>query len=710
MKNESQKLSYFLLFLFLGISWSLSANKSSPFYKLSLTVNHQTYEWNKDTLHIQDQARLLFHYESPQEIAEFRLYADEYQQIKLKESKDFSIIDSVTFVNDQYFRFKIQFKNLPRSRLISLLLTLSSGNEDLSTAFELPLLPTTKTLLSLSPKLEDLFIGEEKIFPLESNYPNNIHFDGQWKKQNSFSFKISKRKGKLFLHIIPNQLGEQEILLQVKIHQPYWKNREELEYQTSPFKTIFNIKPGRLRFLNINQREITVNRSVVGTNLEIELAYDEKLELEKTYRVEAQEKPGGILIAEIFTRSVLNNGRVLCWLRPYNFHRRSEGYLYIKNGDQAVFISNLNIVASPAINSLSLLRENGNWTNNMVVYPGEQLEIKLKGQSLHLADIKFDGLDNVALDSLIDRENEIIFKGQVPIDIRKKKIEIYIGDQRSGRSLTIKELQQASPFDFISLKFGDQELKLSEVNHLLFSEKALQDVTIGFDPNQIDKDKIHGKQYLSIDIRLSGQKNNLIDTRTIQKIVICPGENSPRFNFYRAQDCQSDDIFINRHLRKKVFDLETWSTIELTIRHDPRFHPKGGHSKKVEIITRKFTTFDIDVSFPAGLIVKRAGEEGFGNLSSISMAMIAQFSFYHPERIARFRPYKFGLGFLAFNAFNFNENNNNRDVGIVALASFYPLRPRGSSRLSFPLYIGGGYFLSDEQWFVLLGPGIRIRL
>ena len=120
-------------------------------------------------------------------------------------------------------------------------------------------------------------------------------------------------------------------------------------------------------------------------------------------------------------------------------------------------------------------------------------------------------------------------------------------------------------------------------------------------------------------------------------------------------------------------------------------------------------TFDIDVSFPAGLITKRLGEEGFGNLGGISMAMIAQFSFYNDNKIAKAKPFKFGAGFLAFNAFNFNENSS-RDVGLVGLASLYPIRTKYSSRLSFPLYMGGGYFLSEQKWFVLLGPGIRVRL
>ena len=59
------------------------------------------------------------------------------------------------------------------------------------------------------------------------------------------------------------------------------------------------------------------------------------LRMQKTYRLESQEEPGGSLIGEIFTKSSLANNRVLCILRVYNYHRKPDGYLYIKDGDVA---------------------------------------------------------------------------------------------------------------------------------------------------------------------------------------------------------------------------------------------------------------------------------------------------------------------------------------------------------------------------------------
>jgi hypothetical protein len=116
------------------------------------------------------------------------------------------------------------------------------------------------------------------------------------------------------------------------------------------------------------------------------------------------------------------------------------------------------------------------------------------------------------------------------------------------------------------------------------------------------------------------------------------------------------------------------------------------------------------VSFPAGLLTKRVGESGYGSFSGISLATLAQFSFYNPEKINRLRPYKIGAGFVAINAFNLSSDTNvNRDLGLVVIGSVYPTRR--DAKLTFPLYLGGGYLLNNKNhWFFLLGPGIGIKL
>jgi hypothetical protein len=50
----------------------------------------------------------------------------------------------------------------------------------------------------------------------------------------------------------------------------------------------------------------------------------------------------------------------------------------------------------------------------------------------------------------------------------------------------------------------------------------------------------------------------------------------------------------------------------------------------------------------------------------------------------------------------------NRDVGIVVLGSLYPVQR--DVKLTFPLFIGGGYYMNAQKFFYLVGPGIRLRL
>jgi hypothetical protein len=44
----------------------------------------------------------------------------------------------------------------------------------------------------------------------------------------------------------------------------------------------------------------------------------------------------------------------------------------------------------------------------------------------------------------------------------------------------------------------------------------------------------------------------------------------------------------------------------------------------------------------------------------------------------------------------------------VVIGSLYPTTK--DVKLTFPLYMGGGYLLKERKFFFLLGPGISIRL
>ncbi|NJO03762.1 MAG: hypothetical protein HC880_20715, partial [Bacteroidia bacterium] len=246
-----------------------------------------------------------------------------------------------------------------------------------------------------------------------------------------------------------------------------------------------------------------------------------------------------------------------------------------------------------------------------------------------------------------------------------------------------------------------------QIGRQVIIKHPIEDIILNFDEGMIDsRAKLYGKQFLEVEIRLNSDRNTLLDNRTIQEIVVCPGTDSPRSAYYNTKNCSPSSISLNNYLRTKIYELDEWATIEITIRHKTNEYNGEGFSKRMDIILRTNLNFDLDVSFPAGLVIKRAGEEGFGQLGGISMAVIAQFGFYHPEKINKLRPYKIGAGFLALNAFNFSENNQNRDVGLVVLGSLYPIQAIRKTKTFFPDFMWGvASFFPKVSGFMCWGRG-----
>ena len=338
------------------------------------------------------------------------------------------------------------------------------------------------------------------------------------------------------------------------------------------------------------------------------------------------------------------------------------------------------------------------------------MDVKIEGDALHKAKFHFEDLIDVTRDTVIHNEQSAQFKLKIPADISKKRINIYNYNKPTGKYLQVNEYQRAKDFDYVYINYGDMSRRVSGIRGPILYEGTVRDVTLDFNTNMIDKDQFYGKQYIDIDVKLTDKKNNLIEMRTIKNVVVCPSSHSPRYSYYSTKDCRNDNVSLNKYLRKKTYSLEPWSRIELKVSNSDAKYANEKHEKELEIVLKKRYSFDIEVSFPAGLIIisRNQSEVDLGNLSGISMAMVAQFSFYHPDKIAMYRPYKVGAGFLALNAFNYNTDKEQRDVGLVLLGSVYPTRR--DVKLSFPLYVGFGYFLNKDDLFFLVGPGIRVRL
>jgi len=705
--------SILTLLPFFTINLFGQAGVGNLFRSVEIRMDTATFSSYQHEVNYQDEQCLYFIYNREDETAEVTFYplsSSVYRNVSLLPSGDFDIVDSLQFFDDAW-RCKLRFRNLTLSQFLKLQVRVNTGTDDKLGVIRL--LPCTITKVGMNPGNDELFIGEEKIFDLVTNNLDNLRFSAEWTSGLPIDYRIERVENQLRLHVMPNELGIHRVRPAFHTEKPFVDMfSNEIVPQPAALEFVFDVKTSRLRFLNIDRREITLEDESRRQGTEVQLDNARLLELNRTYRIEDQENPGGALIAELFTRSYLSTDKVLCIFRAYDYHRSTEGYLYIKDRDEALFITNLNITPATSISKVSIMRPGGEWTNDLSVYPGETVQVKIEGQALYKARFYFEELTNMTIDTLILSEREVNLNLQVPITISKKRIILYNNSNPTNFVLNVKEYEVPRPFDYISLNYGDINRVLSGVHGPILYNRTIRDIIFTFNTDRIDSDnKLFGRQYLTFDVRVTGPNSELVDMRTIGNVVVCPSDNSPRYKYYDKRNCSNNEISLNKYLHRSTNDLDDWSRIYLSVKTNPEKYGGESQQKDVEIVLKKKYKFDIDVSFPAGLITVSKDTEDpenttFSNLYGISMAMVAQFAFYHPEKIAKLRPYRIGAGFLALDAFNFQSET--QDLALVALASLYPTTR--DKKLAFPLYIGGGYQFKAQKWMLLIGPGISIRL
>jgi hypothetical protein len=701
----------FTIIIFL-ISFESSGQtyRNFGFTDLVLKIDTNKYAYSKNLLFYQGNRYFYFRHTNSSPVCELDIYTSNtanIAKIDLLRSADYELLDSIVEIDEEYFRVRLKFKDLSNSAFLSLLIRIKEKNPAKENTTEVKLFPFTNTSFSINPENDELFIGEEKVFEIGSNFPRNILVENTWTTGESIDYKLSEKNGTLRLHVLPNKTGIQTLNLKIQTIRPFLNESLEPVYKLPPISYQFNVKNSRLAFLNIDKKDIILD-DLSRKGVDIQIDNNRNLVVGKTYRIENNESPGSTFIGEIYTRNRLSNDKVLCFLRVFNYHKNTEGYLYIKDGDKAEFVTNCSIIPRTIIEKVSVLREGGDWTENTSVYPGESVEVKIEGQSLHKANFYFEDIPEIKADSFKVNENISVHKLKIPLNFSKRKITILNNKENTGYSLLVREYQEPKSLNFVNIDYGEGKIPVTQLNKPILYKNTIKDVIISFDPSIIETEKkLFGKQFLRAEIKLFNQRKELIDFKNLENIVICPEDNSPRLAFYTDKNCNKSDISLNRQLSRKTYDLDDWYKIEITISHDATKYGSPPYSQKVEIFLAKSYRFDIDVSFPGGLLLKKYNRD-YEILGGISTAVVAQFSFYQPGRIDRLRPYRIGAGFIALNAFNFNKDaDKSRDVGIVVLASVYPTRR--DVKFTFPLYAGYGYLLRQTKWFFVLGPGIQVR-
>ncbi|MFD1874129.1 hypothetical protein [Hymenobacter bucti] len=712
-----------LLALFLLLSGV--AHAQAPLLRsLSLTLDTTQYRLGEQMIPVAGEERLYFYYHQDDQAAELRLTPTQPgRPPRLLPSADYVLQDTLVADGKGEYRGTLRFRNLTGAPFVRLTFVQagaslraaadSAGRPNLRATMRqqvVSLLPLTRTTLDARVLDNELFIGEERVIEVNTNNIANVRVSNEWTKGQDIDYRLAREQGGLRLHVVPNALGVHTLTLKTLAERPYLDAAGHLSYQLPPLRLDFAVKASRLRFLTAERKDVNYDEEGRTRGIEFVLDDGHSFELRRTYRLEAQQEAGGALVAELYTRSYLSNDRVLCQLRVYNTHRQADGYLYIKDGDLAKFITNFDITPRPRIAAVSVLHRGGDWSPNTTINPGETVDVRLEGESLLKGRYHFDGGTIIPSDSSTRSEKALIYRVQVPLSSVRRRITVFDGSTATSFGLSVKEAQRPHPLNFVQVNYGDGPHPVTQLNGPVLYDKTIPDLVFSFNANAIDEaGNLYGRQYLTLDIRTVDDKGNLIDQRTVDQLVVCPGESSPRYAYYQGSDCQVGNFSLNSILGRKTYDLDAWYRIIITVRNDARQYSTKGYSQQVELVLRRHVNFDISVSFPAGLLTKYAGESTYNSFGGISLATLAQLSFYAPDRINRLRPYRIGAGFVALNAFNLTNNSDvQRDLGIVILGSVVPVRT--GARLTFPLYIGGGYLLTKGQPFLLFGPGIGVTL
>jgi hypothetical protein len=712
-----------LLALFLLLSGA--AHAQAPLLRsLSLTFDTTQYRLGEQMIPVAGEERLYFYYHQDDQAAELRLLPTQPgRPPRLLPSADYVLQDTLVAGANGEYRGTLRFRNLTGTPFVRLTFVQpgapvgapadSAGRAAPRATMRqqvVSLLPLTRTTLDARVADNELFVGEERVIELNTNNVANVRASNEWTKGQDIDYRLAREQNGLRLHVVPNTLGVHTLTLKTLVERPYLDANNHLSYQLPPLRIDFAVKSSRLRFLTAERKDVNYDDEGRTRGIEFVLDDGHSFELHRTYRLEGQQEAGGALIAELYTRSYLSNDRVLCQLRVYNTHRQSDGYLYIKDGDLAKFITNFDITPRPRIATLSVLHRGGDWSTNTTINPGETVDVRLEGESLLKGRYHFDGGTIIPSDSSTRSEKALIYRVQVPLSSVRRRVTVFDGSTSTDFGLNVKEAQRPHPLNFVQVNYGDGPHPVTQLNGPVLYDKTIPDLVFSFNANAIDEaGNLYGRQYLSMDIRTVDDKGNLIDQRTVDQLVVCPGEASPRYAYYQGADCQVGNFSLNSILGRKTYDLDAWYRIIITVRNDARQYSTKGYSQQIELVLRRHVNFDISVSFPAGLLTKYQGESTYNSFGGISLATLAQLSFYAPDRINRLRPYRIGAGFVALNAFNLSNNSDvQRDLGLVVLGSVVPVRT--GARLTFPLYLGGGYLLTKGKPFLLFGPGIGVTL
>ncbi|MDR3235413.1 MAG: hypothetical protein LBT48_01630 [Prevotellaceae bacterium] len=766
-------MKYFATLLLCLLSMLPSEAQDKYFTDVSLATDNRLYKLSENAVQYREKQALYFEYTRERAVCEIRFYVRPDAGVvglSFAPSASYDVLDSLCWV-DNCYRGRLRLLDLQSTQQLSLLVNAAVQADEWTRSldtWELPLFPYVQTWVKLFQGSDDLYVGEEKVIELESNNASNVKTSAAWLGSNGVDYRVVQRDSRLFLHLMPKEAGTRSIVAEMEAAAPFLDTvAHRLGNRIALMIPNLVVRSNRIAFLNINRKEVTYDSESQSKGVVINIDNHRNLQINRTYRIEAQEKPGGTLVGELYTMESLANDKVLCKLTVFNLHRITDGYLYIKDRDRElpVFITNIDITPKMQITGVQVLREGDDWQRSATVHPGERIDVVVEGNSLHKSRFTWQDVYDLTVDTVNQTENRRYFKLRIPMNINKRNVDLLNNGQPTGTSLTVEEYRRPHPFDFITLNYGDfKSVKLNKANNVILARSVMNKFILSFNRSVIDSSRLvlYGKQYLDVELRVLGSKGEIIELQSLKNILVSPDETSPRGAFYTDRNSLKEDLNINNFLSNKTEALDrNFGKIQLTVKQSADKYTDPVFEKHIEVVYQPKVIFDIDLSFPGGMLIQNLGESqterdakslyneakaeydvnaknyadaleqwktnpGYDpanippeptapvapkkaaftdNLGGISIALIGQLRFTDDRRAGKLKPYRVGAGFLFINTLNFNDNAR-RDLAVVVLGSIYPLSSR--RMWNVPIHVGFGYKVQDKIPFLMISPGISI--
>ena len=673
---------------------------------VQLFLETGAFSWQEDRIMQFGRPHLAFAFEQMPAVAELILqpaYPEAIEGMQLLPSPGIAILDSLILLDGTAFRTRLRFTALTQADLPALTVQLTLRQGDTINTL-IPFFPYTQTRLLPAPEEHVLYIGEEKILPLQARLPANIRPQPLWEKTPEVAYRLTLVNGQPQLHLIPLVYGTHTLRLPYRTFRPRRDSTGAFVYDhlMQPFE--ITVKRGKIPFLDLGLEEVYLTSGARYAAREI--SFDQRLTLsvQRTYRLEDQERPGGKFIGELFVDEIQSNGKMLAQVRAYDFHARREGPLYLKAGDEALFVTNFAVIPAPQIQEVYIRRGSGDWTQELTIQPGDSFDLRLTGQSLHRLAL---GLEGFAPADTQQAASQFLARGfYLPYTHRTREVVITANGQPTPHRLRVVEHARPRPLDFISLHVQEDTLSLLQMRspHRVYGE--LVPCRLAFDRDKIDKaGDLYGLQHLEITASVWDAEGRRIELGSPQRLTIAPGQASPRHGRYGAESVWEGDLALKDLLKTPLAELPGWAQIRLTVAHQAGRYQEPGQRREVELVLARKVHFAMEVAFPMAVVSNGLGDNGTEVLSSLNLGAFLQIGLYRPGLIREASPLRLHVGAFATDVVRF-RGEGVRDLGVATFLSVLPLE--SNRRWNIPLYLGGGYLFQTRRAFFFLGPGVSL--